>query len=63
MGRRWAEVDARDGSRIEPEHLDTRTDTVRAWALGARRGYRDTWARIDAGTLRPSMFELGPVNR
>lgn len=63
-GRRWAEEDIRDRTR------DTRypsvifnTDAGEAYQLGAERGYRDTWARWDAGTLTWEQLEHAPVGR
>jgi hypothetical protein len=60
-GRRWAEEDIRDGLRLDPE--DGETGEERAFEIGARRGYRDTFARFESGALTWEMFELEPIAR
>lgn len=66
-GRQYAEQDIRDHS-ITPPHKPWRlvaymSDSSRAEQLGYMRGYRDTIARYEAGTLTWEMFENAPVNR
>lgn len=62
-GCRWAEKDIRSGSRQNNYHPLTLADNdwYRANELGFARGYRDTWARFEAGTLTYEMFESGPL--
>ena len=74
-GRHWAEVDIQraDGSReywsqrlredsSGPHALGSeRAAAWKAEALGAARGYRDTWARWDDGRLTWQMLEHAPV--
>jgi hypothetical protein len=55
-GERWAEKDARDGLRVDPGPSQG-SELARTYALGAMRGYAQTWERIHAGTLTPEMFE------
>lgn len=57
-GRRWAEEDIRNGVR---DALSWRSGD--AFEIGRIRGYQDTIARWDAGTLTASMLEHAPVNR
>lgn len=60
-GRRWAENDISDGIYVAPSAWDVgNTEYARARGLGAIRGYRDTVARFEAGTLTRQMFEHAP---
>lgn len=59
-GCRWAESDIRSHSRLDPAIGSSTSDTLRAHDLGRARGYRDTWARYEAGTLTWEMFDLAP---
>lgn len=60
-GRRWAENDISDGICVVPSTSDLGdTEYGRARGLGAIRGYRDTVARYEAGTLTRQMFEHAP---
>lgn len=65
-GCRWAETDIRNGTTLSwpaefRENARTTADGgLRAHYLGAARGYRDTFARYDAGTLTQEMFDLAP---
>ena len=63
----WAEADIRDGSGSWWE-AEVRADAreggvMRAFWLGAARGYRECFRRYDAGTHTRSMFELSRLNR
>lgn len=64
-GCRWAEQDIRDGLGDSSYALRDNARTTcnagtRAYSLGAARGYRDTFARYEAGTLTREMFDLAP---
>lgn len=56
----WAENDIRARSR-NADRFSAEGD--RAYLIGYMRGYRDTWARWDAGTLTWEMLDQAPVNR
>lgn len=76
-GCRWAERDLRDGRGLthdrEAELRDDATLALywthqgepyaqeAAWRLGAARGYRQTVARFEAGTLSFEEFEQAPL--
>ena len=60
-GRRWAEEDIRAQNGRENPLWPYGGMSGDAYRLGAARGYRDTWARWDAGTLTASMLEHAPL--
>lgn len=68
-GRRWAEEDIRNSVRVDPDDLrgepdvawPSGSDLSRANGLGTLRGYRDTWARWDAGTLTWAQLDHAPL--
>ena len=66
-GRLWAQEDISARSRLEPVKLHRlapyMSDESRAEQLGYMRGYRDTWARWDAGALTWEMLEHAPLGR
>lgn len=59
-GRRWAEDDISAHVRTYPT-WDYGGISGDAYRIGVCRGYRDTWARWDAGTLTWEMLEHAPL--
>lgn len=74
-GRRWAEHDIRERVDLSGQMLaDAKqfneerrggqpTDFFAAWTLGMARGYRDTFARYEAGEVTWETFDTVPLNK